>query len=163
MSASDDEYLKLFVTHEATIIFECGQHEAGLRALQPVAAYDSPEVRDAVVELLVRARRHDPATVEDLLMQGEFPTDVVARVSAYPASERLADLITYQVTSITYDLFLLGPRPLRMEYQWMISQALKLPNINDWFALVAKELINIIAGELVFKVPDDAPSRQILD
>jgi hypothetical protein len=163
MAASDDEYLKLYVTHEATIVFEYGQHEACLRALQPIAAYDNPEVQDSTIELLVRARRYDPETVEDLLLQGDFPPDVVACVSAYPASERLNDLITYQVTSLTYDLCLLGPQPLRMEYQWLISQALKLSNIHDWFVLIAQELINLVTGELVFSVPDDAPSRQILE
>jgi hypothetical protein len=162
MTAKDDEYLRLYVTNELTIMFESGLYQAALQALQPISTYESQEVKDAIIELLVRARRYDPEMVEDLLLQGGFPLEIVERVLAYPPSERLNDLMTFQLANIIYDLFLLGPQPLRLELQWLISQALELSSMSDWLVLITKEVLNLLAGEVVFKVPDDAPSRQLL-
>jgi hypothetical protein len=162
MKIRDDEYLRLYVTNEIPMIFETGQLGAALQALQPIATYESPEVRDEVVAFLVRARRYHPEAVEDYLLQGQFPHEVVARVLAYPPSERLTDLMSWQLTSIMYDLFLLGPKLLRREFQWLNLQMLELARVEDWLTLVIKEMINLLAGELVFNVPKDAPSRQLL-
>jgi hypothetical protein len=108
MVTRNDEYLRLYITHEVMVIFEHGLHQAALQALQPIAAYDGLEVREAIVELLARAHQYEPEPVEDLLLQGGFPQEVVARVLAYPPVERLNDLMTWQVIQIIYDLFLLA-------------------------------------------------------
>jgi hypothetical protein len=163
VAREDDEYLQLYVTNDLTAIFESGFPEPALQALQPIVTYHSPNVREQVIELLARCRRHDPEMVEDLLLQGGFPSDVRERVSAYPATERLSDLLTFQLLNILYDLFLLGPKELRLELQWILSQLLRLSSLKEWLTLIAEEFLNLLAGELVFEVPEDAPSRQLLD
>jgi hypothetical protein len=117
-------------------------------------------VKTSLVEFLVNARRHSPDLVEDLLYQEEFPEPVINQVLASPASEGLINLVTYQLMGVVFDLFILGPTPLREEMQWFLYQALKLPSFESWVSTIVKELANLVAGELVFSVPEDAPSRR---
>jgi hypothetical protein len=161
METNDEEFLQLYIKQNLTILFECGMYKVALNGLKPVANYDNPLVQEAIVTLLVRARQKDPEYVEDILLRGEYPQVIVDRVMASPTSEQMVDLISYQLVNILYDLFLLGPESLRGELQWLLSQAYELNNVNDWLALIIKEIFNILVGEIVFKVPEDAPSRQI--
>ena len=64
---------------------------------------------------------------------------------------------------VIYDLFVIGPAPLRAELQWLILESLRLSNVHQWLAQIAKELLNLLAGEVVFAVPGDAPSRRRFD
>jgi hypothetical protein len=162
MKANDEEYLRLYITHELTTLFELGLCEAAVSALKPIVNYDSPRVRETIVEFLVRARNYEPEFVEDVLLQGEFPQEIVTRVLANPTSERFIDLVTWQLITIIYDLFLFGPKPLRDELQYLLSKSLELSSLDEWLALVVKELLNLLIGEVVLNVPEDAPSRQLL-
>jgi hypothetical protein len=100
--------------------------------------------------------------MEDLLLRGEFPQEIADRVLANPTSERLTDLLTYQLAAIIYDLFILGPKTLRNELKWLLSKALELPSFQDLVVLIIREIFNIVLGEVVFSVPPDAPSRQMV-
>jgi hypothetical protein len=100
--------------------------------------------------------------MEDLLLRGEFPPEVVDRVLANPTSERLTDLLTYQMASLVYDLFVLGPKTLRTELKWLLSKALDLRSFQDFVVLIIREIFNLVLGEAVFSVPEDAPSKQLL-
>lgn len=155
----DEEYLTLFVTEDLTVLFELGCLRAALQALELITDYNGKKFRTAAVEFLVRARRHDPDTVEDLLLQGVFPKDLSDRVWVHSSTERLADLMTWQLAKIMTDIFLLGPSRLNLVFRWMLSQSLVVPNLSAWFALIAKEMVNLLAGEIVFSVPPGAPSR----
>ena len=161
MAMRDDEYLLAYVANELRSVFESGLPKAALLALQPIVTYQSPTVRESIIELLVRGRHHDPDMVEDLLLQDEFPEEIRQRVLAYPSRERLSDLMIFQSANILYDLFLMGSRALRLELQWLMLQALKLPTLEGWLKLIVQEIINLLAGEVVFAVPSDAPSRTL--
>jgi hypothetical protein len=110
----------------------------------------------------IRARNHDLDFLEDLLLKSDWPREIVSRVLAEPVEQRFADLFTDKLIPMMYDLFILGPMPLRIEFQWSLSQALLSPNMRVWLLTVIRELINAILGEQIFSVPEDAPSRQIL-
>ena len=98
--------------------------------------------------------------IEDLLLRGDFPQDIADRVLANPTSERLTDLLSYQLAAIIYDLFILGPKTMRNELKWLFTKSLDLSNFEEFIVLVIREILNIVLGEVVFKVPTDAPSRQ---
>jgi hypothetical protein len=119
-------------------------------------------VQKALVDFLVRARNYDPEYIEDLLLRGEFPREIADQVLANPTSERLTDLLTYQLAAIVYDLFVLGPGVLRDELKWLFSKAAELHNLDEFVELIIRETFNLILGEAVFFVPKDAPSRQKL-
>ena len=161
MQAKDDEYIESYI-REFAGIFEMGYHHIAIAGLKPVANYKDDTVQKALIEFLVRARNYDPEYVEDLLLRGEFPQDIADRVLANPTSERLTDLLTYQLLTIIYDLFILGPKPLRNELKWLLSKAIEMPSFQDFVVLIIRELFNLVIGEVVFSVPKDAPSRQLL-
>jgi hypothetical protein len=96
------------------------------------------------------------------LVNEPFPDAVRDRVNAAPTQEKLIDLVTYQLAPIIYDLFVLGPQPLREELKWLIDQALTLSTFEDWIVVIIKEILNILTGRIVFSVPADAPSRKSL-
>jgi hypothetical protein len=161
MAERDDEYVMDFVTLELMVVFDLGRYRAAVEATRLVASYDNADVQDAIADLLIRARRHDPEYVEDLLLRGEYLPEVQARVMASPASETVGDLLSYQLATIIYDLFILGPEELRIEMQWLIQHLLEMSDVKEWLMLIPKEFLNLIAGELVFAVPEDAPSRRL--
>jgi hypothetical protein len=35
-----------------------------------------------------------------------------------------------------------------------------LPSFESWFTLIIRELMNLLVGEVVLRVPKDAPSRR---
>jgi hypothetical protein len=160
MNEQDHEYIKAYI-QDFIAVFEIGYYQIAIAGLKPVASYKNEEVQKALVDFLVRARNYDPEYVEDLLLRGEFPQEVTDRVLANPTSERLADLLTYQLITVVYDLFILGPKPLRNELKWLFSKALELPTFQDFAVLIIREIFNLVLGEVVFSVPADAPSRQI--
>jgi hypothetical protein len=129
--------------------------------LKPVAAYKNETIEKALIDFLVRARNYDPEYVEDLLLRGEFPQEIADRVLANPTSERLADLLTYQLLNILYDLFILGPKILRNELTWLLTKALELHSFQEFVVLIIREIFNVVLGEVVFSVPKDAPSRRL--
>ena len=159
IQANDDEYLEAYI-REFVTIFEIGFHQIAIAALKPVSNYRSDSVQEALIDFLVRARNYDPEYIEDLLLRGEYPPEIADRVLANPTSERLADLLTYQLITIVYDLFILGPKTLRNELKWLFSKALELSSFQDFVVLIIRERFNIVLGEVVFAVPADAPSRQ---
>ena len=161
IQARDDEYIKSYI-REFAGIFEMGYHHIAIAGIKPVAHYENEEIQKTLIDFLVRARNYDPEYVEDMLLRGEFPQEITNRVLANPTSERLTDLLTYQLLTIIYDLFILGPKTLRNELKWLFSKALELPSFQDFVVLIIRELFNLVLGEVVFSVPKDAPSRQIL-
>jgi hypothetical protein len=161
IKAKDDEYLEAYILDLAGI-FELGYHHMTIAALKPLMNYKSDTVQQAIIDFLVRARNYNPEYVEDLLLRGEFPQKIADQVLANPTSERLADLLTYQMAAVIYDLFILGPKTLRTELKWLLSKALDLRNFQEFVVLIIRELFNIVLGEVVFSVPADAPSRQML-
>jgi hypothetical protein len=161
IQARDDEYIAVYI-QELVAIFEIGYHHIAIAGLKPVANYESEGVQKALIDFLVRARNYDPEFIEDLLLRGEFPQEIADRVLANPTSERLTDLLTYQLATIVYDLFVLGPKTLRNELKWLFSKALGLPSFQDFVVLIIREIFNLVLGEVVFSVPKDAPSRQIM-
>lgn len=156
----DTEYVRLYVTCELPGLLELGLTRVVLMALEPVVNYE--DVREDVIELLVRVWRSEPEIVDDWLRQGDYPKEIVDHIQASPTTEGLIDMVTMQLAAILYDLFILGPKPLRIELQWLISQALKLPDFDRWLILMIKELINLLVGEEVFQVPADAPSKEFI-
>ncbi|MCX6031242.1 MAG: hypothetical protein NT169_18325, partial [Chloroflexi bacterium] len=160
-AAKDVDYLISYVCNEVTVMIESGFHQAAFEALLPIADYEDQRVREALIERLVRIRQYEPEKIEDWFLEHELPQEITQRVLAYPPSEGLNDLLTYQLLWILYDLFLWGPKFLQAELQWLLFKALELPNIREWLKLIIKELFNLIAGEPVLKVPADAPSRQL--
>lgn len=160
MLARDDEYIKAYI-REFVSIFEMGYHHIAIAGLKSVANYKDEYVQHAVIDFLVRAKNYDPEYVEDLLMLGEFPQEIGDRVLANPTSERLADLLTYQLLNIIYDLFILGPKMLRNESKWLLSKGLELHNFEEFVVLIIREMFNLVVGEVVFSVPLDAPSRHM--
>lgn len=161
MKKKDDEYLQAYV-QEFAGIFEVGYQHVAIAGLKPVAHYENEEVQKALIDFLVRAHNHDPEYVEDLLLRGEFPQELADLVLANPTSERLTDLLTYQLVTIIYDLFILGPKTLRNELKWLFTKALELPSFQGFVSLIIREIFNLVLGEVVFSVPRDAPSRQLL-
>lgn len=163
IEAKDDEYIAAYI-QELVAIFELGvkYQPVTIAALKPIMNYDNNNVQQAIVDFLVRARNYDPDYVEDLLLRGEFPQEIADRVLTNPTSERLTDLLTYQLATIIYDLFILGPKTLRTELKWLLFKALELRNFQEFVVLIIREILNVILGEVVFNVPKDAPSRQIL-
>jgi hypothetical protein len=157
----DDEYIESYI-REFVSLFELGYHHIAVAGLKPVANYKNETVQKALIDFLVRARNYDPEYMEDLLLRGEFPQEIADRVLANPTSERLVDLLTYQLLNIIYDLFILGPKTLRNELTWLLSKALELRNFQEFVVLIIREIFNIVLGEVVFSVPPDAPSRQML-
>jgi hypothetical protein len=161
MQANDGEYIEAYI-RELTSIFEIGYHHIAIAGLKSVVNNKNESVQRAIIDFLVRARNYDPEYVEDLLLRGEFPQEIANRVLANPTSERLTDLLTLQLLMIVYDLFILGPRPLRNELKWLFSKALELPSFQDFVVLIIREIFNLVLGEMVFSVPKDAPSRQLV-
>jgi hypothetical protein len=159
--ARDDEYIEAYI-REFVVLFEMGYHHIAIAGIKPVAHYQNEGVQKALIDFLVRARNYDPEYMEDLLLRGEFPQQIADRVLANPTSERLTDLLTYQLATIVYDLFVLGPKTLRNELKWLLSKALELSSFQDFVVLIIREIFNLVLGEMVFAVPEDAPSRQIL-
>jgi hypothetical protein len=161
MQVNDEEYIVEYI-REFVGIFELGHHHIAIAGLKPVANYKSETVEQALIDFLVRARNYDPEYVEDLLLREEFPREIANRVLANPSSERLADLLTYQLITVVYDLFILGPKSLRNELKWLFYKSLEMPSLQDFVVLVIREIFNVVLGEVVFSVPPDAPSRQSL-
>jgi hypothetical protein len=160
IQARDDEYIAAYI-QEFVAIFEIGYRQIAIAGIKPVANYKNEEIQKTLIDFLVRARNYDPEYMEDLLLRGEFPQEITDRVLANPTSERLADLLTYQLITIIYDLFILGPKTLRNELKWLLSTAVELSNLQDFFSLTIREIFNLVLGEVVFSVPKDAPSRQM--
>ncbi len=156
---NDEEYLVNYI-QDLSVPFEMGYHQVTLAGLRPIANYKRESVRQEIGNFLVRARNYDPEYVEDLLLRGDFPQEIADRVLATPTSEHLTNLLTYQLASVVYDLFVLGPKPLRNELKWLYTKALDLPSFEEFIFLVIQEMLNIVLGEVVFNVPADAPSRQ---
>ena len=161
MRAKDDEYIAAYI-REFIAIFEMGYHQIAIAGLKPLANYNNPDILKSLIDFLVRARNYDPEYIEDILLRGEFPQAIVDHVLANPTSERLTDLLANQALTIVYDLFILGPKTLRSELKWLLSKALELPSFQDFVVLVIREIFNVVLGEVVFNVPKDAPSRQML-
>jgi hypothetical protein len=138
-----------------------GYYHTTVVGLKPLANYKSEKIKQAIVNFLVRGRNYDPEYFEDLLLRGEFPQEIVGRVSASPTVERLTDLLTYQILSIIYDLFILGPKSLRNELKWLITKATESSSFQEFIVLIIREIFNVVLGEVVFNVPEDAPSRGI--
>lgn len=159
IQAKDDQYIEEYI-REYVSIFELGYHHVAIAGVKPVASYKSEKVEKALIDFLVRARNYDPEYMEDLLLRGEFPEEIANRVLANPTSERLADLLTYQLIAIVYDLFILGPKTLRSELRWLLAKAVDLPSFEKFVGLIIREIFNLVLGEVVFSVPEDAPSRQ---
>ncbi len=157
----DTEYLWQFATIELPVMLDFGWYPAALMALDPLLDYDEPQVREAVVQALVRIYRHQPEQVEEWLAQREAPPEVVHRVLAYPATEQTRDLMTYQLLWIFFEWFLWGAPALRQVLQYHIHTALELPDIRTWLRLIVKDLLNLIAGEVVYPLPQDAPSQAL--
>jgi hypothetical protein len=153
------EYLLDYV-YGLTSIFEIGYYQVAIGGLAPVAGCKNDKVSQEIINLLVRIRNYDPDYIEDLLLRGDFPQEIADRVLANPTSERLTDLLTYQVYILIIDLFLLGSKSLRVEIKWLFTKALDLPNFEGFVSLTIREMLNIVLGEAVFNVPADAPSRQ---
>ncbi|MCX6032643.1 MAG: hypothetical protein NT169_25575, partial [Chloroflexi bacterium] len=160
-AAKDVDYLKLYVCNEVPPMIESCFHRMAFEALLPIVDCEDETVREALIEQLVRIRQAEPEKIEDWLLERELPQEIVQRVLAYPPSEGLNNLLTYQLLWIFYDLFLWGPKFLQAELQWLLFKALELPNIREWLKLIIKEIFNLVAGEPVLKVPADAPSRQL--
>ena len=156
----DDEYLRLYVSIELQNLLEVGFLHSAVNGARPIGRYQSAEVRQAIVDLLLRARTHAPDFVEDVLLRGDFPKEIADQVLAKPTSESMIDLVSYQVALVIYDLFVLGPKELNEELRWLISQALVLPSFESWFTLIIRELLNLLVGEVVLRVSEDAPSRR---
>jgi hypothetical protein len=57
-------------------------------------------------------------------------------------------------------MFVLGPERLQSELQWVFSKCLSMPNFESWVTLIIRDVFNTLVGEVVFRVPPDAPSRQ---
>jgi hypothetical protein len=161
IQANDEEYLEDYIL-DLVSIFELGYHYMTIAALKPLVTYKSDVVQKAIIDFLVRARNYDPEYMEDLLLKDEFPQEIADRVLANPTSERLTDLLTYQLAAIIYDLFILGPKTLRNELKWLFSKALELSSFQDFVVLIIREIFNLVLGEVIFSVPADAPSREIL-
>ena len=163
IQAEDDEYIVEYI-REFVSLFELGYHHVAIAGIKPVANYmathKNEKVQKALVDFLVRARNYDPEYIEDLLLRGEFPEEIANRVLANPTSERLADLLTYQLIAIVYDLFILGPKTLRNELKWLLAKAVDLSSFEEFVGLIIREIFNLVLGEVVFSVPPDAPSRQ---
>jgi hypothetical protein len=159
MEQNDDEYIKAYI-QELSGIFEMGYHQIAIAGLKSVVSYKNDDIQKTIINFLVRARNYDPEYVEDLLLRGEFSPEIADRVLANPISERLTDLLTFQLLTIVYDLFVLGPKSLRNELKWLFSKALELPSFQDFVVLIIRELFNLVIGEVVFSVPPDAPSRE---
>jgi hypothetical protein len=161
IQATDDGYLEAYI-REFIPIFEMGYHQIAIAGLKLVANYRNSDIQKALIDFLVRARNYDPEYIEDLLLRGEFPQAIADHVLANPTSERLTDLLANQALTIVYDLFILGPKTLRNELKWLLSKAVELPSFQDFVVLVIREIFNVVLGEVVFSVPKDAPSRQML-
>jgi hypothetical protein len=159
MKANDNEYLENYI-QELIGLFEMGYLKITVAALKPLISYKSESVHQTIINFLVRARNYDPEYIEDLLLRGDFPQEIADRVLANPTVERLTDLLTWQLATIIYDLFVLGPKPLRNELKWFYAKAMDLPSFQDLIILIIREILNIVIGEVVFNVPADAPSRQ---
>jgi hypothetical protein len=159
IKANDDEFLEAYSSHELTGLFEFGYPRMAVEGLKPLVGYKNNKVHQMVINLLVRIRNYDPEYIEDLLLRGDFPQDIADRVLANPTSERLTDLLGYQLAAIIYDQFILGPKAMRNELKWLFTKALDLSNFQDLIILVIHEILNIVIGEVIFNVPADAPSR----
>lgn len=158
----DTEYLVQFLTIEVPIMLDFGWYPAAFMGLLPLLDDEDPQVREGVVRALVRIHRHQPEQVEEWLAQHDAPPEIVQRVLAYPATEQTLDLMTYQLLWIFFDLFLWGAPALRRVLQYHIRAALELPDIRTWLRQIVKDQLNLIAGEVVFPLPADAPSQALL-
>ena len=160
IKSNNDEYLEAYVSYDLTALFEFGYHHIAIEGLKPLVGYKNEKIHQMTVNLLVRARNYEPEYIEDLLLRGDFPQDIADRVLATPTSERLTDMLNYQMAAIIYDQFILGPKTMRNELKWFLTKALDLSSFEEFAVLVIREILNIVIGEVVFKVPSDAPSRQ---
>ena len=161
MRTNDSEYIEAYI-RELTGIFEMGYYQIAIAGLKPIGNYKHDNIQKALIDFLARARNYDSEYVEDLLLRGEFTQEIADHVLANPTSERLTDLLSYQLVTIIYDLFILGPKLLRNELKWLFSKSLELPGFQDAVVLLIHEIFNLILGEVIFSVPPDAPSRQML-
>jgi hypothetical protein len=158
----DTEYLLHYVNSEAPVMIDFGWYPAALDSLLPLADYDDAQVREALIQALVRIQRQAPDTVEEWLIGHELPQEIVQQVLAYPPTERANDLMTYQLLWLMFDWFLWGPKALREAMAYYVNAALTMPNIEEWMKFITRDLLNLIAGDLLLAVPEDAPSRKIL-
>ncbi len=158
----DTEYLWQFATIEVPVMLDFGWYPAALMALGPLLDYSEPQVREALVQALVRIYRHQPEQVEEWLARQGAPPEIAQRVLAYPATEQTRDLMTYQLLWIFFEWFLWGAPALRQVLQYHIRTALELPDIRAWLRLIIKDQLNLIAGEIVYPLPGDAPSQVLL-
>lgn len=159
MKEHDEQYLVDYI-RDFKALFEMGYYQLTLSAIRPISNYDSTRVHQAIGDLIVRAKNYDPEYVEDILLRGDFPQEIASRALATPADEQIINLLTYQLATIVYDLFVLGPKPLRNELKWLFTKALELSSFEELVSLIIQEMLNIVLGEVVFTVPADAPSRQ---
>jgi hypothetical protein len=160
IKANNDEFLEAYLLYNVTSLFEYGLYRIAVEGLKPLAGYKSEKIHQMIINLLVRIRDHDPEYVEDILLRGDFPQDIVDRVLANPTSERMTNLLNYQLSNVIDDFFILGPKTMRKEFKWLFTKALDLSTFEEFASLVIREMLNIVLGEAVFNVPADAPSRQ---
>jgi hypothetical protein len=160
----DAEFLFTLVHHEINYVFDAGYLYPALEALELVAGYQDKDgkVQKAIANLLVRMYFYFPDEIESVLLQGKFSDDISTLVRATAPSDRLNDLMGMKAIGILFDLFLLGPPILREETVYLTKHALQLPDLKSLVALIIKEMLNLLAGEAVFPVPVDSPSRQVL-
>jgi hypothetical protein len=163
LEQGDREYLLNYITKELILVFEMGFHRIALDGLRLIAKHPDKELQSTAANLLIRIRRYFPADVEDLLLQEVFQEDVSKRVWRSSPTERANDLLGMRAVGVLYDIFLLGPDVLRQETIWLANQARKMPNLEAWVVLFLKEMLNLAAGEAIFTVPEESPSRLLLN
>lgn len=160
----DTEFLLTFVNSELNNVFDSGYLNPALEALELVANYqdEGGEVQKAVADLIVRMYFYFPREIDNVLAQKVFSSQISSLVRATAPSDRVDDLMGMRAIGILIDLFLLGPPILREETIYLVEQALHLPDLKSVIALLIKEMLNLLAGEAIFTVPVNSPSRQTL-
>jgi hypothetical protein len=160
IKANDGNFIDDYLLCELSGLFEFGYPRMAVEGLKPLVGYKNDKMHQMVINLLVRIRNYDPDYIEDLLLRGDFPQEIADRVLANPTSERLTDMLSYQLAAVIYDQFILGPKTMRNELKWFLTKALDLSSFEELVVLIIREVLNIVLGEAVFNVPADAPSRQ---
>lgn len=161
----DTEFLETFINVEVSYVFDTGYLGPALEALQLVANYQDEDgkVQNALANLLVRMYFYFPEEIENALSQGQFSTETASLIRALAPSDRVNDLLGIRAIGVLVDLFLLGPKILQEETIYLVEEAMQLPDLKSVVALLIKEMLNLLAGEAVFAVPADSPSRRIVN
>lgn len=160
---ADAVYLSSYIS-ELNFVFEfhfqnTPYHRVALEGLKLLSEVEDPQIQTQIAQFLSRVRRYYPDDVESLLFQEVFSKEINQMVWASSGSERLNDLFGIGAMGIFYDLFIDGPDLLQDELSWLANEALDSTNLKDFLGVLIGEILNLVAGQAVFDVPSDAPSK----